>query len=59
MGLRANDYFVEKVEQVYETLKVRHGFMLIGNPIGGKTVALKALGQALGLMFERVSKVIF
>ncbi|XP_037775624.1 dynein heavy chain 7, axonemal-like [Penaeus monodon] len=52
-GLRANDYFLDKVQQVYETMRVRHGFMLIGNPIGGKTVALRTLSQALGIMNER------
>ncbi|XP_063594554.1 LOW QUALITY PROTEIN: dynein axonemal heavy chain 7-like [Penaeus indicus] len=52
-SLRANDYFLDKVQQVYETMRVRHGFMLIGNPIGGKTVALRTLSQALGIMNER------
>ncbi|XP_076039498.1 dynein axonemal heavy chain 7-like [Oratosquilla oratoria] len=53
MGLRACDYFVDKVLEVYETMRVRHGFMVIGNSIGGKTVALRALAQTLGIMNER------
>lgn len=53
-GLRANTYFMDKVQQVYETMRVRHGFMLIGNPIGGKTVALRTLSKALAIMNERV-----
>ncbi|XP_069937528.1 dynein axonemal heavy chain 7-like, partial [Cherax quadricarinatus] len=52
-GLRANDYFMDKVQQVYETMRVRHGFMLIGNPIGGKTVALRTLAKALAIMNDR------
>lgn len=54
-GLRANNYFMDKIQQVYETMRVRHGFMLIGNPIGGKTVALRTLAKALGIMNDRVS----
>ncbi|KAK3894851.1 hypothetical protein Pcinc_001424 [Petrolisthes cinctipes] len=52
-GLRANNYFMDKVQQVYETMRVRHGFMLIGNPIGGKTVALRTLAKALSIMNDR------
>ncbi|XP_069175792.1 dynein axonemal heavy chain 7 isoform X4 [Procambarus clarkii] len=52
-GLRANNYFMDKVQQVYETMRVRHGFMLIGNPIGGKTVALRTLAKALAIMNDR------
>lgn len=55
-GLRANNYFMDKVQQVYETMRVRHGFMLIGNPIGGKTVALRTLAKALAIMNDRVSQ---
>lgn len=54
--LRANNYFMDKVQQVYETMRVRHGFMLIGNPIGGKTVALRTLAKALGIMNDRVGR---
>lgn len=54
-GLRANNYFMDKIQQVYETMRVRHGFMLVGNPIGGKTVALRTLAKALGIMNDRVS----
>ncbi|CAL4086129.1 unnamed protein product, partial [Meganyctiphanes norvegica] len=52
-GLRANDYFLTKIQQVYETMRVRHGFMLIGNSFGGKTVALRTLAKALTIMNER------
>ncbi|RMX56942.1 hypothetical protein pdam_00011068, partial [Pocillopora damicornis] len=47
MGLQAVPWFVEKVVQVYEMMLVRHGFMIVGDPIGGKTSAWKVLSAAL------------
>ena len=55
MGLRTNNYFIGKIQQIYETMKVRHGFMVVGNSLGGKSSGLKVLARALGIMNSRVS----
>lgn len=49
MHLQPIDTFMEKLIQTYEMMIVRHGFMLVGNPFGGKTSLLHLLAETLNL----------
>ena len=57
-NLQAVPYHFEKITQIYEMMLVRHGFMVVGQPLGGKTVCWSLLADALkdmeaeGLMNE-------
>lgn len=46
-NLLAIPWFVEKVLQLYEMLSLRHGIMLIGEPMSGKTTCYQVLMEVL------------
>jgi len=53
MNLIPEDYFWDKVVQIYDMMVVRHGFMIVGLPFSGKSSAWKVLAAVLGLLSER------
>ena len=58
-NLQPKESFIQKCIQLYETIAVRHGLMLVGQAFSGKSSVIKNLGNAMGTMagsqgFEKV-----
>lgn len=47
-NLQATSWYMEKIIQIYEMLLVRHGLMIVGRTLSGKTQAYQVLAEALG-----------
>lgn len=65
LGLQPVPYFLTKCIQLYETIVVRHGLMVVGATGGGKSCNINVLAEALselkirnesGFAFEKVIK---
>uniref|UniRef100_A0A1A9WZY9 Dynein heavy chain 7, axonemal n=1 Tax=Glossina brevipalpis TaxID=37001 RepID=A0A1A9WZY9_9MUSC len=50
---QCTDFFLEKVQQLYEMIVVRHGLMLVGLPFGGKTSSYRILADTLECIENR------
>ncbi|XP_076299082.1 dynein heavy chain 3, axonemal isoform X2 [Lasioglossum baleicum] len=47
-NLQATPWYMEKIVQIYEMILVRHGLMIVGHTLSGKTMAYQCLAEALG-----------
>lgn len=46
-NIQPKTYFMEKCIQLYETMMVRHGLMVVGDPYAGKSSVIRTLQEAI------------
>jgi dynein heavy chain len=51
-GLQTTEDFMLKCRQLYETVNVRHGLMVVGRTYSGKTKVIHSLAKALNVMHD-------
>lgn len=49
-NIQCTDYFLQKIHQINDLMKIRSGIMIIGQPFGGKTTACRMFARALDKM---------
>ncbi len=52
MKLEHNHVYIERIIQIYEMIFVRHGLMIIGDTISGKSSSYKVLSETLSNMAD-------
>lgn len=53
MKLQPVEKLIEKILQLYETVNCRHGLMIVGDTLTGKSSSYKVLAQSINLIAER------
>lgn len=49
-NIQCTEYFLQKIHQINDLMKIRSGIMIIGQPFGGKTTACRMFAKALDLV---------
>ncbi|KAH3881436.1 hypothetical protein DPMN_005362, partial [Dreissena polymorpha] len=52
-NLQAVQYFIDKIVQIYDMILVRHGLMIVGDPLAGKTSSFTVLSEALADLHDQ------